>query len=532
MQFAESVLLRHRVEVDDTGLSVYSRLEAVVGATSLREALPPNEHDERPVSGSEDNEIIEDLRRRLAAAEASVSASREGEERYRTFFHRMGQGYTELELVRGEDGHVVDQRYIALNPAFERLFGIATADAVGRTASQVFPDLEASWHEAFDRVVRHGRPERIENVISSLDRTFEVFAYPVGGDRLTVLYEDVTDRRRAQDALLESETRYRSLIEGFGQATWEARADGSIVNDSPTWRAYTGQQLDEWLGSGWLNAIHPEDRTLTLTKWLQAVEARRAVDHEYRLWHAPSASWRWSNVRVVPILDTNGTIQRWVGINIDVNDRRMLQESQQVMVAELQHRTRNLISVVRSIAGQTIRASNTLGEFEAAFNNRLTALSRVQGLLSRSEDEPITIGALLRSELEALGAADRPDRVTIRGPEVRLRKGAVQTLALALHELGTNACKYGALTTEAGQLRITWRTYSVDDGRRLTLDWVETGLIMEPDNQSQQTKPDGYGRELIERGLPYALKAKTSFELGATELRCTIDLPLPGRGRP
>ncbi|SOR28796.1 protein of unknown function [Methylorubrum extorquens] len=483
------------------------------------------------MSGGKNREIIEDLRRRLATAEAAASASRENEERYRTFFHGMGQGYTELELVRGEDGQVVDQRYISLNPAFERLFGVAVTDAVGRTAGEVFPNLEAWWHEAFDRIARHGQPERIENIMSSLGRAFEIFAYPAGGDRLTVLYEDVTDRRRIQDALRESETRYRSLVEGFGQATWEAEPDGRIVSDSPSWRAYTGQPLDEWLGSGWLTAIHPDDRTPTLTKWLEAVEARHAVDHEYRLWHAPSASWRWSNVRAVPILDTVGAIQRWVGINIDVNDRRMLQESQQVMVSELQHRTRNLISVVRAIAGQTIRASITLTEFEAAFNNRLNALSRVQGLLSRSDDKPITIGALLRSELEALGAADRSDRLVVRGPEVRLRKGAVQTLALALHELCTNARKYGALTRESGRLRITWRTYSVKgEGLRLILEWVETGLIREPENQNQLTRQDGYGRQLIERGLPYALNARTSFELGATELRCTIDLPLPKRG--
>ena len=144
-----------------------------------------------------------------ARAEERLRAS---EAKYRVLFETMGQGYCELELVRDADGRAVDQRYVALNPAFERLFGVPVAEASGRLASEIFPALEPWWHDAFDRIARRGVPERIESTVAALGRWFEVFAYPRGGDRLTVLYEDVTARRHAEAALRASEARQAFLL--------------------------------------------------------------------------------------------------------------------------------------------------------------------------------------------------------------------------------------------------------------------------------------------------------------------------------
>ncbi|WP_420128858.1 PAS domain-containing protein [Longimicrobium sp.] len=139
----------------------------------------------------------------VTARKAAEAALRESEGKYRTLFETMGQGYCELELVRDPAGRAVDQRYLNFNFAFERIFGIPVAQAKGRLASEVFPGLEPWWHQAFDRAARSGAPERLEHEMVSLGRWFEVQVYPRGGDRLMVLFDDITARKTAETALRE-----------------------------------------------------------------------------------------------------------------------------------------------------------------------------------------------------------------------------------------------------------------------------------------------------------------------------------------
>jgi two-component sensor histidine kinase len=161
----------------------------------------------------------------------------------------------------------------------------------------------------------------------------------------------------------------------------------------------------------------------------------------------------------------------------------------------------------------------------AEFSTRLACLSRVQGLLSRSDREPITIGALVRMELDAVAPGGSSSRTTVEGPEVRLRKRSVQMLALAIHELATNAQKHGALASDDGWLAVRWELDRIASGRAfLSIEWLETGIEQRLDRTAPRRC--GYGRTLIERGLPYALSARTSFELSEHSFRCTIMLPL------
>jgi two-component sensor histidine kinase len=213
----------------------------------------------------------------------------------------------------------------------------------------------------------------------------------------------------------------------------------------------------------------------------------------------------------------------------DALERARAEDHLHVVVAELQHRTRNLLAVVRSIANQTLASSNSLDVFRAKFEDRLGALARVQGLLSRSDQDPITIEMIVRMELAALGAEEALNRMRLSGPDVPLQNAMVQTLSLALHELATNARKYGALSNETGRLAVEWRVTTFEHGeKRLTLDWTETWVAAgapPPHNGARH----GYGRELIERVLPYSLGAITRYELNDTSVRCTIDVPLTRR---
>ncbi len=205
-------------------------------------------------------------------------------------------------------------------------------------------------------------------------------------------------------------------------------------------------------------------------------------------------------------------------------------------MAELQHRTRNLIGVVRAIADRTADGSNGLPDFLARFRSRLAALARINSLLSRLDSgERVTFDIMLRTELEARGFAEDglSDHILLDGPEgVCLRSASVQTFALAIHELTTNAVKYGALSGGAGRLNVTWRVHrSQAAPDRLQVEWSETGVADMPEDGAE-AQGSGYGRTLIEKALPYQLGAITTYELRPDGVRCTIDLPLhAGNGR-
>ncbi|PVX27923.1 hypothetical protein DD559_19310 [Sphingomonas pokkalii] len=218
-----------------------------------------------------------------------------------------------------------------------------------------------------------------------------------------------------------------------------------------------------------------------------------------------------------------------IGAMVETTERREWEERQQVLIAELQHRTRNLMGVVRSMADKTAQASSDFDEFRSRFGDRLEALARVQGLLSRlNEHDRVTFDELIETELAAMGAAG--ERIRLEGPRgIRLRSSTVQTLALALHELATNAVKYGALGQADGRLAVTW--HLVEDaasGRPwLHIEWREAGVEMP--SPAVNPRGGGQGRELIERALPYQLGARTSYVLGANGVHCTIVIPVFSR---
>jgi len=129
------------------------------------------------------------------------------------------------------------------------------------------------------------------------------------------------ERLRAEAELRESEGRFRALVDASAQMVWTAAPDGTIVEDSRSWRAFTGQTYAQWKGTGWLDAIHPDDRDRTLALWREAVAARRSIDTEYRLQRA-DGGWRWTAVRAVPLIDGTGALRAWVGMNTDITERK------------------------------------------------------------------------------------------------------------------------------------------------------------------------------------------------------------------
>ena len=335
------------------------------------------------------------------------------------------------------------------------------------------------------------------------------------------LIASAAERRAAVEALLANERRLRTLTELVPQLVWTAAPGGRLTWVSPQWTEYTGRSLDEALGERWLEAVHPDDRAATQAAWSGATSGE-TLSIEHRLRRGADGAHRWFRTRAT-FLDAEQGAGAWFGTSTDVDDLKRLHERQHVLLAELQHRTRNLLAVVGSLVHQTLDTSEDLKGFETSFDQRLAALSRVQGLVARTDPGTVSLGDLVRMELDAMGAK-ASDRIVLDGPEIALPSGALETLALALHELATNALKYGALVVPGGRLEVRWRTEGPEGRRRLSLQWHELGLDREREERSPTRR--GYGRELIERGLPYQLGARTSFELTSDAVHCSIEIPL------
>lgn len=223
-------------------------------------------------------------------------------------------------------------------------------------------------------------------------------------------------------------------------------------------------------------------------------------------------------VRLAPYRGAGDRVDGVVVTFIDISTLIRSEKRQKVLIQELLHRTRNLLAVVRNIARQTLDRGGSVD----SFSERLSALGRVQTLVTQAATDAVALDELITLELDAHGVLGS-DRVTVSGPPVALRVGQVQTFALALHELATNAVKHGALTSSEGRLSVSWHVAVGEDGvRHLILDWVESGLSL----PASATMRQGYGRDLIERALAFDLGAETTLAFEPEGARCRIAIVL------
>lgn len=339
----------------------------------------------------------------------------------------------------------------------------------------------------------------------------------------------IIDRLLKLGELRASDERFRHIVEeARDYAIFITDQDGRITDWMPGAENVFGWRADEAVGQPGSILFNPEDREAGAPEKEIATARDEGVAPNVR-WHlCKNGSRVFIEGSVRPLRDSSGALEGFLKIGQDVTERRAWQDRQQVLLGELQHRTRNLMGIVLKIADQTLRSSRDLEDFRQQFRDRISALARVQTLLSRQkEGERVTFDALVESELSAIGDHGRPadGQVTVDGPKgVALRSSTVQIFALALHELCTNALKYGALNQPEGRLSIQWRLGEECGQPWLYVDWRERGVAMPTPGTAPQG--GGAGRELIEKALPYQLGAKTTYILEADGVHCTIALPV------
>ncbi len=203
----------------------------------------------------------------------------------------------------------------SFTPAIAEIYSLVPTD-IGRPLEEFVPNVfdmpplpDPTTRALEHTVLAHSGKSYIRRVLPYQSHTRE-------SEGIVVTFTDVTQLR-------ESEELFQLLVDASAQIVWVTSADGEVIDDSPSWRAFTGQTFDEWVGFGWANAIHPDDREPTQQAWQAVVKARQPLSIEYRLYHKESQQYRWMLVRAFPQRSSSGTIKRWVGMNTDIANRKL-----------------------------------------------------------------------------------------------------------------------------------------------------------------------------------------------------------------
>lgn len=303
----------------------------------------------------------------------------------------------------------------------------------------------------------------------------------------------------------------------FPQPGWRGTADGECTWVSPAWTMLTGQTGLHALRYGWLSQIHGDDRVRLARMWRRAAIAGHGRT-DVRLIAANGVP-RWYRIETVREPARAG----WSAVGMDVDDLHQRLADKRAQRAALQHRVRNTLAVIRSIARRTAENSETVEDYRVHFDGRLAAFARTQSHILRASDRGVDLEALLADEFLANRAGDD---VTIAGPEVRLAPRLADLLGLAFHELVANAVQFGVLSGDGGRLDVAWQLDDDHANRWLHFEWRETLPAYAP----PLTAPDheGFGLELLTRSLPYEVDARVEVMFEVSGLRVELHVPIDG----
>ncbi|HTR39933.1 MAG TPA: PAS domain S-box protein [Bryobacteraceae bacterium] len=231
-------------------------------------------------------------------------------------------------------GKNLDGIVLSWNKGAEQIYGYSAEEMIGQSASILFPpDHPDEFKEIMEYIRLGQRLEHMETERIRKDGSRIVVSVTISPLRdesgavtgASTIARDITDRKRAQEALAHSELRYRSLVRVVSQIVWTTDSQGEVVSDIPSWREFTGETFDRIKGWGWLETLHPDDRERTARIWSQAVNAGSFYMAEYRM-RRSDGEYRWMLVHGAPILNDHGQVQEWVGICVDIHDRIMAEE--------------------------------------------------------------------------------------------------------------------------------------------------------------------------------------------------------------
>lgn len=329
----------------------------------------------------------------------------------------------------------------------------------------------------------------------------------------------------ANRRLSESEALYRSALSAGRMGTWETDLVARTRQWTPEGMALFGINLPDGRGhvggdqDEYWSALHPDDRHL-VKKFHELADKQDSFTSEYRVvWPDGTTLWLRGHGQVVS-RTADGKAHRLVSLVADETQRKAAEDHIKFLMHEISHRSKNLLTVIQSIARRTARTAATMKDFESRFGQRLQGLAASHDVLVRNSWQGAPLAELMRQHLLPFADA-KSSRLELVGPDITVTAEAAQAIGLALHELATNAIKYGALSVPTGKVKMSWILDDTADGpRQLLLSWIEQGgPPVAPPSRI------GFGHLVIDDMIARSLDGKVALEFAPLGLKWSVVIP-------
>lgn len=353
---------------------------------------------------------------------------------------------------------------------------------------------------------------------SQFDVTFE-------RERLARLESDRNDLQsavaRREAELIESEERLRFALKAGRMGSWSLDLQTLQMITSEGCKETYGRPLSEpFTYDEARAAVHPDDRARRDGAMEEAIADGSLLDVEYRL-RTPAGEERWVQIRGQASYRADGTPLALIGVLQEITERKRAEEHRTLLANELSHRVKNSLAMVQAIVGQTLRKATSLEEAGATLEARIHAMAAANDLLVNERWESASMRKLLQRTLAPFGINDGT-HFELDGPDLKLPPSVAVALALGLHEMATNAAKYGALSQEGGVVRLSWEVVNVLRPHRLQFTWIEIGGP--PVTAPTRT---GFGTKLIERVIASEINGKAEIDYQPNGVIFKVAAPLP-----
>lgn len=333
---------------------------------------------------------------------------------------------------------------------------------------------------------------------------------------VVITFVDVTERKKAERARDVSERRFTAMVDQAAVGVAETDLAGRFLLTNAAFEKIAGRSGQALRRLRRHDLIDPDDAAATIERFDQAARDGKTFEAEYRLLQADGTPI-WVHDSVSVLSDADGRPNSVISVMLEIDERKRAEEQAELLLGELDHRVKNILAIVSSIIAQTLKANLSPETFSQTIEGRIAAITRAHSLLTnRGAEGSGTLRDLIDTELKPYEGRD----LRIAGPDIVLSPKAGLSVAMAIHELASNAAKYGSLSDPKGALAVSW---AISDGpdRRLRLSWTETGGPPVPGPPAQR----GFGTTVIERSLGYEFDAEVDRSFPASGVVCIIDLP-------